>query len=290
MKRINYLVVAMLSLGATVVSSCSNDVVTNDVDGVMPETRSVAGAYLIKTMGVTMGVNTENFTFTYGENNKLTASSSVKGTVTKSATYDYATAGKVIVVNDDPGMGEAMRYTYTLNADGYVTEAEEAYDSDGYLNGKMKFVYDGSKRLSKIQVGDEVDDNVWNYTDVIVFTYSLKSTNYKTIKEDGVTISPVFNGTWLNKESFDMNLLSLFGIGSQFGDVFTCAVFADLFPNAKNLMSVAKVNDNNKIDFAYTMSGDKATACIITTTGENTDEDTGETEVVTSTTNVTFGY
>lgn len=285
MKKMNLFMCAILGVCTAAMTSCSNDAVSNEADGGMPATRSVAGAYKIMSMDVNVSGGTQQYTFAYNENNKLGSMSIVKYGTTTPVAIDYSVAGKIIM-RCDPGVGELMRYTYTLNSNGHVASAEEAYDSDGYLVTQMQFTYDASKRLTAIQLKE--DDG--SYTDLSKFTYVGRNNHYATITEEGILVTPTFNIDWLNKGSFDLNLLCLFGVGSAYGDLFTYAVFADLFPNPTSLLYKITVNANNKVDYAFTMNVDKAMACAITSTSEETDEDTGETAIITSTTNVTFGY
>ena len=254
---------------AMFVTSCSNDVVSNDVDNMVPETKALPGAFQVKTLTVTKGVNTEQYTFTYNASKQLTKlayeqSSPTAVITSKTLDFDWSQAGVVKAQGYDPAQGDDMTYTYTLNDDGHVTEAVAAY-SDGYVLTELAFVYHATNgRLLTIQMDGD---------DVVDFTYNLKG-NYSKIAMEGAEIPCELNTAWGNLASFDLNLFGIFGVGSSFEEVFNYALFADLFPNTLNLVKKMQLDANNWITLEYTQGSDmKTTACTVTTTAR---EDDGE--------------
>ena len=287
MKKMIFLLVAMLGMSAAMMTSCSDDVVDNRVagDGDAPVTKALPGAHQVKTIAVTVDGNTEYDTLTYDANGKLTAFkiASAMGVKTGTVTRN---AGSVVVVCDDETMGDTLRYTYTLNADGYVSEGSlvNANDPLNTVLDGMKFLYDGSLLTNIQQLDGEM------YTDLYVFGYTMEEV-LETVEDvmSGV-ISNCNMGTALTRASIDLNWYNMLGAGNAVGDMYLFAVFADLLPNMLNLVSGLVLDADNYVNYSYTIVPvDKATACTITSAFSEEDEE-GTVHQGTTTTSVVFGY
>lgn len=282
MRKLNLWLVAVLGMCSAVVTSCSNDVVSNEVDGGVLETKANPGAYQVKSVTLTVGQNATPNTITYNADGKVNTVTTEQYGYTRVATYDYSTAGKVIVSVNDEG-NDHKTYTYDLNAAGYAINAAGVYD-DGYVEDDLVFTYNANGRLESI-----IMDDVEMYS----FTYvSNKVNDFTTISEQGAAAKCILYNV-INRASFDLNLYSIVAAGQELGDAFAYAVFGDLFPNTVSLVSRLQLNPTTYIDYTYTMvagTTDKPAACAITSTWSETDEDTGETGQFSSTFDVTFGY
>lgn len=281
---------------AAMFTSCSNDVLWNNdalndgADGDLPETRAgAATTNLVKTMSITVDNNTRQYALVYNLDGQLDSVYVTTGGRTYPAWVDRSGADRVIVRCDDPNQGEVMRYTYATDNSSLIS-AEEAYDSDGYLIGKMEFAKDGTSRLTAIRLGEEDTTGSWSFLDVAAFTYKDRTTNFATVTEEEIEVLAEFNPDWKYEASFDLNLWAMYGVGSSYGDILNFAILLDLFKPTTELLSELEADENNKVNFDYVMDGTRALSCVITAIAQEEDEDTQEIITTTTTTEVTFGY
>lgn len=147
------------------------------------------------------------------------------------------TKDKVTIAFHDEDMGEDMRYVYTLNAKGYVTNVQRIY-SDDYVEGEYSFEYD-KDQLIKI---DLIDD------DVTLFkaTYDAKG-NWTTVmmapdEGEGELIATCTASAKKNNYSLDLNLLMLMDDSYYAYDLVQCAVYLGLVPMTPNVLASVDVD------------------------------------------------
>lgn len=147
------------------------------------------------------------------------------------------TKDKVTIAFHDEDMGEDMRYVYTLNEKGYVTNVQRIY-SDGYVEGEYSFEYD-KDQLIKI---DLIDD------DVTLFkaTYDAKG-NWTTVmmapdEGEGELIATCTASAKKNNYSLDLNLLMLMDDSYYAYDLVQCAVYLGLVPMTPNVLASVDVD------------------------------------------------
>lgn len=147
------------------------------------------------------------------------------------------TKDKVTIAFHDEDMGEDMRYVYTLNAKGYVTNVQRMY-SDDYVEGEYSFEYD-KDQLIKI---DLIDD------DVTLFkaTYDAKG-NWTTVmmapdEGEGELIATCTASAKKNNYSLDLNLLMLMDDSYYAYDLVQCAVYLGLVPMTPNVLASVDVD------------------------------------------------
>lgn len=279
---------------AAIFTSCSNDVLWNNdalnngADGDLPETRAgAATTNLVKTMSITVDNNTRQYALVYNSDGQLDSVYVTTGGRTYPAWVDRSEADSVIVryVNE---LGDVMRYTYKA-VNSSLISAEEAYDSDGYLIGKMEFDLNSDSSLTAIRLGEE-NDGTWSFLDVAAFMYDEGATNFTTVTEEETYVFAEFNPDWKYEASFDLNLWAMYGVGSSYGDILNFAILLDLFKPTTELLSELEADENNKVNFDYVMDGTRALSCVITAIAQEEDEDTQEIITTTTTMKVTFGY
>lgn len=151
------------------------------------------------------------------------------------------TKDKVTIAFHDEDMGDDMRYVYTLNAKGYVTNVQRM-DSDDYVEGEYSFEY-ANDQLIKI---DFVDD------DVTVFkaTYDAKG-NWATVmmapdEGEGEMIANCTASAKKNNYSLDLNLLMLMDDSYYAYDLVQCAVYLGLVPMTSDVLASVDV-DGEKV-------------------------------------------
>ena len=286
MKNMYFFLLVMLGMGIAMLSACSDDVVTNDVAGNddVVQTKAPVGAYLVKTIAVTQGVNTENVTLMYNAQGKVDSIVWVKAGTTKTGKVSLRTSSKIVVDINDPGMGEPTRCIYYLNSlTQKVTKAAYVYASDGYQLDTMAFTY-ASGKLSVIKQ----DDGTGALANVYTFAYT--GDNFASITDvpAGQTGTCTV-GTVADKSSFDLNLYHILGVGSNLGELLSCAIWLDLFSYTEHLVTKVAYDANNYADYTYTMVGDKATACSVVAHFQDEDEN-GNPIQGTNTINVALGY
>lgn len=147
------------------------------------------------------------------------------------------TKDKVTIAFHDEDMGEDMRYVYTLNEKGYVTNVQRIY-SDDYVEGEYSFEYD-KDQLIKI---DLIDD------DVTLFkaTYDAKG-NWTTVmmapdEGEGELIATCTASAKKNNYSLDLNLLMLMDDSYYAYDLVQCAVYLGLVPMTPNVLASVDVD------------------------------------------------
>lgn len=132
----------------------------------------------------------EMWEFTYDAEKKVTKFDNFwEGTLDKTITYDYTTAGKLILMR-----GDEEYNTYDMNAQGYITKepwsdtewASFQYDANGFLT-KIYEHWDGTDHLKyEITI---TDGNISKIT-----TYDDDGVTAKRIKEFFYTIGDNVNG------------------------------------------------------------------------------------------------
>lgn len=287
MKKMYFFLLAVLGMGIAMLSACSDDVVTNDVAGNddVVQTKSPDVAYPVKTIAITQGVNTENVTLMYNAQGKVDSIVWVKAGTTKTGKVSLRTSSKIVVDINDPDMGEGTRciYYYTGISPKKMTKAAYVYARDGYQLDTMAFTYAGGK-LSAIKQ----DDGTGALANVYTFAYignDLKTITDAALGQPGTcTVSTV-----ADMASFDLNLYHILGVGSNMGELLSCAIWLDLFSYTDHLVTKVAYDANNYADYTYTMVGDKATACSIVAHFQDMDED-GNPIQGTNTINVALGY
>lgn len=286
MKKMYFFLLAMLGVGIAMLSACSDDVVTNDVagDGDAVQTKAPSGAYPVKTIAITQGVNTENVTLMYNAQGKVDSIVWVKAGATKTGKVSLRTSSKIVVDINDPGMGEPTRCIYYLTGiPKRMTKAAYVYASDGYQLDTMAFTYAGGK-LSVIKQ----DDGSGALANVYTFAYT--DNNFASITDVAAGQTGTCTvGTVADMASFDLNLYHILGVGSNLGELLSCAIWLDLLSYTDHLVTKVAYDANNYADYTYTMAGDKATACSIVAHFQETDED-GNVIEGTNTINVALGY
>lgn len=147
------------------------------------------------------------------------------------------TKDKVTIAFHDEDMGEDMRYVYTLNAKGYVTNVQRMY-SEGEVEGEYSFEY-ANDQLIKI---DLIDD------DMTLFkaTYDDKG-NWKTVmmapdEGEGELIANCTASAKKNNYSLDLNLLMLMDDSYYAFDLVQCAVYLGLVPMTSDVLASVDVD------------------------------------------------
>lgn len=147
------------------------------------------------------------------------------------------TKDKVTIAFHDEDMGEDMRYVYTLNAKGYVTNVQRMY-SEGEVEGEYSFEY-ANDQLVKI---DLIDD------DMTLFkaTYDDKG-NWATVmmapdEGEGELIANCTASAKKNNYSLDLNLLMLMDDSYYAFDLVQCAVYLGLVPMTSDVLASVDVD------------------------------------------------
>lgn len=147
------------------------------------------------------------------------------------------TKDKVTIAFYDEDMDEDMRYVYTLNAKGYVTNVQRMY-SEGEVEGEYSFEY-ANDQLIKI---DLIDD------DMTLFkaTYDDKG-NWKTVmmapdEGEGELIANCTASAKKNNYSLDLNLLMLMDDSYYAYDLVQCAVYLGLVPMTSDVLASVDVD------------------------------------------------
>lgn len=147
------------------------------------------------------------------------------------------TKDKVTIAFHDEDMDEDMRYVYTLNAKGYVTNVQRMY-SEGEVEGEYSFEY-ANDQLIKI---DLIDD------DITLFkaTYDDKG-NWKTVmmapdEGEGELIANCTASAKKNNYSLDLNLLMLMDDSYYAFDLVQCAVYLGLVPMTSDVLASVDVD------------------------------------------------
>jgi hypothetical protein len=180
----NLFLLGLAVLLAAVVVSCKKD---DDGDN------NTVKSYLLKSVSfyAEWAGGTESWEFTYdATSKKVTKFDNLwEGALDKTITYDYATAGKLILMK-----GTEVYNSYDLNASGYVTKepwsetewASFEYDANGYLVKGYEHWGDADHLKYEVTI---TDGNIKQ-----IKTYDDDGTTVKKIKEFTYTIGDNVNG------------------------------------------------------------------------------------------------
>lgn len=149
------------------------------------------------------------------------------------------TKDKVTIAFYDEDMDDDMRYVYTLNAKGYVTNVQRMY-SDDYVEGEYSFEY-ANDQLIKINLVDGDD----KFT-LFKATYDDKG-NWKTVmmapdEGEGELIANCTASAKKNNYSLDLNLLMLMDDSYYEYDLVQCAVYLGLVPMTSDVLASVDVD------------------------------------------------
>lgn len=282
MKKMIFLLAAMLGMSAAMMTSCSDDVVDNRFAGGEDAltTKAFPDAHQVKTIAVTVDGNTEYDTLTYNSAGQLIAFKIVASSGTRIGTVTRSTDSVIIVVND------TLRCAYSLDTDGYAAMGTMVNVNTSQMLDGMKFLCELGK-LSKIQEYDGTD-----CYDLFAFEYDLETDELVSVEDAsvGVPAACTMSITDKNFASIDLNWYCMLGAGNAAGDLFLFAIYADLLPNMDYLVTKLELDPDNYVNYTYTIVPvDKATACTITSAFSEEDEE-GTVHQGTTTTSVVFGY
>lgn len=149
------------------------------------------------------------------------------------------TKDKVTIAFHDEDMGEDMRYVYTLNAKGYVTNVQRLY-ADDFVEGEYSFEY-VNDQLSKINLVDGDD----KFT-LFKATYDAKG-NWATVmmapdEGEGEMMGTCTASAKGNNYSLDLNLLMLTDDNIYEYDLVQCAVYLGLVPMTSDVLASVDVD------------------------------------------------